>query len=103
MGYPLLLSHMTVDQHELLFKSHGTSLQSHIEQSTFQSTKIHEYLYNLVDLLEVMHELGYAHGNIKPSNIVINKKGKVHLVGFTSAECLIDYDGEHIAHRQDYS
>lgn len=75
---------------------HGTSLETHIVNNTFNPKKISQYLYNLVDLLEVLHEFGYAHGNIKPANILINNNQEVFLVGFTSSESFAE-NGRHIS------
>ena len=75
VGYPLMTSHKSSErQHEILMKYHGKSLEEHIYSGSKPLThfKILQYLYNLLDLLEVLHESGYAHGNLKPKNIAIN-------------------------------
>ena len=75
VGYPLMTSHKTLErQHEILMKYHGKSLEEHILLGSKPLThfKILQYLYNLVDLLEVLHKFGYAHGNLKLNNIAIN-------------------------------
>ena len=92
-------------QHEILMKYHGKSLEEHIYSGSKPLThfKILQYLYNLLDLLEVLHESGYAHGNLKPKNIAINQKEKVHLVGFTSSNSFVNKNGQHLRDQKEFA
>ena len=92
----------TPTQFEILMAYHGTSLETHIDNNTFNPKKILQYLYNLVDLLEVLHEFGYAHGNIKPANILINNNQEVFLVGFTSSDSFVE-DGRHVSNKKKFA
>ncbi|EAX92088.1 AGC family protein kinase [Trichomonas vaginalis G3] len=62
----------------------GGSLQDFIEKypNGVNYEKCKQYANQIVDALSYMHNLGYAHCEIKPSNILIDEFGRVKLADF---------------------
>ncbi len=65
---------------------HGKSLQQILKsRKTLQEDEIKKILFPLLDGLEVMHEKGFVHRDIKPGNIFIRTDGTPVLLDFGSA------------------
>lgn len=61
----------------------GTILQDYITGNLFMSsTVLLSIIYGLVNGLMYIHEKGYAHGDIKPDNIIITADGNVKYIDF---------------------
>jgi serine/threonine protein kinase len=64
----------------------GESLQSILSRrATLSESEILRILFPLLDALEALHELSFAHRDVKPSNIFIRHNGSPVLLDFGSA------------------
>ena len=61
--------------------AHGT-LKQHLTQGLLPTHEASRILAQLADALSVVHERGIAHGDIKPSNILIHEGVHVYLADF---------------------
>lgn len=64
-------------------KIHGKSLQDYLENGTDFSVR--KTMNMLVDIVRQVHKKGIIHCDIKPSNIVVQKDGRIVLIDFGSA------------------
>lgn len=55
---------------------------------------IHDVLMPLLDAVECIHLAGLVHGDIRPENIILCKKGPPLLLGFSSSQPTLSIDNE---------
>lgn len=60
----------------------GGSLKDVISQGQTDPKRIIQYAFEIVNALEYMHNLGYAHCDIKPSNILLDEYGRAKIADF---------------------
>jgi serine/threonine protein kinase len=68
-------------------KFEGCSLQRWIDEPGRLTQKLAlEWLLQLVDILHTMHQSGFIHLDIKPSNIILQTNGQLALIDFGSVQ-----------------
>lgn len=80
----------------LLMTHVGTDLKSYYNnnRSQFSLKFIKQIGYELIDLIEKLHKIGYVHGDLKPENICIGKVYDRHTCTYQSNDIvhLIDFE-----------
>ena len=52
----------------------------------------------LIDILEIVHEANLVYNDLKPDNIMVNRKtGEVTLIDFGFASSYLEPDGKHLS------
>ena len=80
----------------------GKNIATHKKSKGEEFTDLHAYdiLLQMLDSIEILHDKGYIHRDIKPTNFVIGIDGKkVYMVDFGLAKVHLDEKGTPIAPR----
>ena len=64
------------------------SLLNRFESGAISVLDVEQVIVEVASALEYAHSCGVIHGNLKPSEILINENGQVHVVGFGQAPIL---------------
>ncbi len=73
----------------------GETLQSILSRGPLPELAARNVIWQILEALEVAHELGVVHRDLKPSNIMVSPSGKVHVMDFGLAA---DLDAERSEH-----
>ena len=66
------------------------SLLDRFESGAISVLDVEQVIIEVASALEYAHSCGVIHGDLKPSEILINENGQVHVVGFGQAPILRD-------------
>ncbi len=77
----------------------GKTLQSTLRSEVLPFPKTAEYLNEMAEALEYAHVNDVVHRDVKPSNIIIDQEGKIHLMDFGLAKRIaasetVTHDGQ---------
>lgn len=78
----------------------GLTLDNHIKHHNINIREVIEWLKTLAMILEHMHCRGITHGDLKPSNLIINQEGQISIIDLGSSfkgEDLKQYTLEYVA------
>lgn len=64
-------------------------------KTDLETDKVLDIGISLVKQLKKLHDLGYTHNDIKPSNIMYDYTGNIHLIDFGCAMDFLDAKGNH--------
>lgn len=83
--YPCLIDHGTFGTYTYITTKYLVgAMNFNKARKTASPKKLEGYFRQLVDIVSRLHQLKYAHLDIKPDNIVVSK-GKLYLIDFGSA------------------
>ncbi|KAA8672382.1 protein kinase domain-containing protein [Vibrio gigantis] len=84
--YPKYLDYFSSHQHDFLVLSHinGQTLLEMLSDSKMTDHSSCQFISSLETAINQIHKLGFVHGDLKPSNIVISEQGRAHLIDFGS-------------------
>ncbi len=88
---PTLLAYFQEDSRLYLVQQFmdGQNLLKQLQQhGTFNEDKIHNLLFNLLNILQIVHQQKVIHRDIKPENIILRNDGKVVLIDFGASKQL---------------
>ncbi len=74
----------------------GATLSQLREQKsgqTFSPAELSDWMGQMCDVLEFAHGEGYAHGNLKPSNLMVDQKGTLRVLDFALERHLLEFVG----------
>ena len=88
---PIIGSGMSVGRPYIVMPYIATgSLLDRFESGAISIIDVEQVIVEVASALEYAHSCGVIHGDLKPSEILINENGQVHVVGFGQAPILRD-------------
>lgn len=80
------LDYFSSYQHDFLVLSHisGQTLREILNDSKMTVHSSCQFISSLETAINQVHRLGFVHGDLKPSNVVISQQGQAHLIDFGS-------------------
>ncbi|MGF1853582.1 AarF/UbiB family protein [Vibrio satsumensis] len=84
--YPKYLDYFSNYQQDFLVLSHisGQTLREILNDSNLPECSSFQFISSLETAINQIHKLGFVHGDLKPSNVVISQQGRAHLIDFGS-------------------
>ena len=84
--YPKYLDYFSNYQQDFLVLSHisGQTLREILNDSNLPECSSFQFISSLGTAINQIHKLGFVHGDLKPSNVVISQQGRAHLIDFGS-------------------
>lgn len=84
--YPKYLDYLSNYQQDFLVLSHisGQTLREILNDSNLPECSSFQFISSLETAINQIHRLGFVHGDLKPSNVVISQQGQTHLIDFGS-------------------
>ncbi|MFZ3407141.1 protein kinase domain-containing protein [Vibrio chagasii] len=83
---PKYLDYFSNYQHDFLVLSHisGQTLWEILNDSNTPKCSSFQFISSLETAINQIHKLGFVHGDLKPSNIVMSEQRQAHLIDFGS-------------------
>ncbi|MFM2608150.1 AarF/UbiB family protein [Vibrio chagasii] len=83
---PKYLDYFSNYQHDFLVLFHisGQTLWEILNDSNTPKCSSFQFISSLETAINQIHKLGFVHGDLKPSNIVMSEQGQAHLIDFGS-------------------
>ncbi|CAH6860898.1 Non-specific serine/threonine protein kinase [Vibrio chagasii] len=83
---PKSLDYFSNYQHDFLVLSHisGQTLREILNDSNLPDCSSFQFIGSLETAINQIHRLGFVHGDLKPSNIIMSEQGRAHLIDFGS-------------------
>lgn len=84
--YPKYLDYLSNYQQDFLVLSHigGQTLLETQSESKMTNHSSCQFISSLETAINQIHRLGFVHGDLKPSNIIMSEQGRAHLIDFGS-------------------
>ncbi|MFV8462188.1 protein kinase domain-containing protein [Vibrio campbellii] len=84
--YPKYLDYFSNYQQDFLVLSHirGQTLLERQSESKMTNHSSCQFISSLETAINQIHRLGFVHGDLKPSNIIMSEQGRAHLIDFGS-------------------
>ncbi len=97
----IVITHDAGVEEELFFIAleyiEGSGLEKHIRwHNLLPRSQVLETIYNTCYALEYIHQKGYAHLDIKPSNIMLTRRDEVKLMDFGISRFLKDEENKQV-------
>ncbi|MEG3222926.1 protein kinase family protein [Vibrio gigantis] len=83
---PKYLDYFSNYQQDFLVLSHisGQTLREILNDSNLPECSSFQFISSLETAINQIHKLGFVHGDLKPSNIIMSEQGRTHLIDFGS-------------------
>ncbi|MFA0036597.1 AarF/UbiB family protein [Vibrio chagasii] len=83
---PKYLDYFSNYQQDFLVLSHisGQTLREILNDSNLPECSSFQFISSLETAISQIHRLGFVHGDLKPSNIIMSEQGRAHLIDFGS-------------------
>ncbi|HUQ71366.1 MAG TPA: protein kinase [Planctomycetaceae bacterium] len=65
----------------------GVTLENRLKDEAFPANRAAVLVAELADALQYAHERGVVHRDVKPSNIILDRQGRAHVMDFGLAKC----------------
>ena len=84
--YPKYLDYFSNYQQDFLVLSHisGQTLREILNDSNQPECSSFQFISSLGTAINQIHRLGFVHGDLKPSNIIMSEQERAHLIDFGS-------------------
>lgn len=77
--------HVNHCPHLVLRRVPGANLQTLFDREQLHTSDILDVIIQVCDTLQIVHQLGYVHGDVKPANIMRRPDGRAVLIDWGSA------------------